>query len=133
MVSRMQRVIVLKALFSIVWNLISLVSETTDYQIVLAYSMTGCVIVLYVEVRISFAIAIVTEVDTEVLGVSEEELSKMLLMTKIMIPRQECIFKAMDKNECKANLNTLCKAIYNTLFEWILSRLESALNPPVEM
>lgn len=67
------------------------------------------------------------------LNVTPKELKEMLLFTKIMIPRQEVIIKAMDKNDCRANLATLCKAIYNSIFEWILSKLETALNPPIQM
>lgn len=57
----------------------------------------------------------------------------MLLYSKIVIPRQDPILKVQDKNECRANRNTLCKAIYNSIFEWILSKLEKELNPPLDM
>ena len=39
----------------------------------------------------------------------------------------------MDKSDCRANLHTLCKAIYNSLFDWILTKFETVLNPPLGM
>ena len=70
---------------------------------------------------------------SEILGLPSEDFKKMLLFNMIQIPRQEPIFKPMDKHDCKANLHTLCKAVYNSLFEWILSKLEAILNPPLDL
>lgn len=55
LVSRVQPVIVLSAWFCMVCSFVVLVSDMMGDQIVLAYSMIGRVIVLYVVVSVSLA------------------------------------------------------------------------------
>ena len=54
LVSRVHPVIVRRALFCTVCSFLMLVSDVMGDQIVLAYSMTGRVIVLYVVASVSF-------------------------------------------------------------------------------
>ncbi len=53
----------------------------------------------------------------------------MLLYSKILIPRQDAILKVMDAADCMANRNTLCKAIYSSIFDYILGKLQAELSP----
>lgn len=39
------------------------------------------------------------------------------------------IFKTYKKDQCIGHRNTLCKAIYNMIFEFILYKIQITLNP----
>ena len=41
----------------------------------------------------------------------------------------EIMYKPYKKNDCIGNRNTLCKAIYNSIFEFILYKVQLSLNP----
>jgi len=56
LVSMVQPVIILNALFCVIWSFCMLVSETTGDQIVLAYSIAGKIRDLHVASRVSFCI-----------------------------------------------------------------------------
>jgi len=53
-VSMVQPVIILNALFCVIWSFCMLVSETTGVQMVLAYSIVGTIRDLCVANRVSF-------------------------------------------------------------------------------
>ncbi len=40
----------------------------------------------------------------------------------------QVMFKAYNKDGCIGHRNTLCKAIYNSLFEFILYKIQISLN-----
>lgn len=41
----------------------------------------------------------------------------------------QVIFKAYKKDGCQGHRNTLCKAIYNAIFEFILQKIQLKLRP----
>jgi len=53
LVSMVQPVIILSALFCVIWSFCMVVSETTGDQMVLAYSFVGKIKDLYVAIRVS--------------------------------------------------------------------------------
>src|SRR6476469_97512 len=55
-VSAVQAVIILSAVFWVVWSLLRFVSEMMDDQRVFPYSMTGRVMVLQVAISVSFCL-----------------------------------------------------------------------------
>lgn len=65
----------------------------------------------------------------KILNIDALEFQRMLLYSKILIPRQEAILKVMDAANCMANRNTLCKAIYSSIFDYILGKLQAELSP----
>ena len=44
------------------------------------------------------------------------------------MPKQ-VIMKSLDKNECVLNRNTLCKVLYNCIFESIINKMNEAMTP----
>lgn len=63
------------------------------------------------------------------LGVTPAQLEKLLLFERKVILK-ETSYKAYSKEGCIANRNTLCKAVYNAAFEFIVHKIQQALNPP---
>lgn len=66
----------------------------------------------------------------KVLKVDEATLKRLLLFEKKVFKGEEAVFKAYSKNGCVANRNTLSKALYNSVFEFIIYKVQMALNPP---
>lgn len=62
------------------------------------------------------------------LGLKEEDLEKILLFEKKKFMK-EFTFSAYNKNKSYANTNTLAKAIYNAIFEFILYKIQISLKP----
>ncbi len=62
------------------------------------------------------------------LQIEEPELQKILLFEKKKFLK-EYTFTAYNKNKCIANINTLSKAIYNAIFEFILFKIQKSLEP----
>lgn len=56
---------------------------------------------------------------SETLGVEHKALEKMLLFEKKKFLK-EYTHSPFKKQECRSNRNTICRAIYNSIFEFIL-------------
>lgn len=65
----------------------------------------------------------------KVLRIEEAALKKLILFEKKVFKGEEAVFKAYSKNGCEANRNTLAKALYNSVFEFIIYKVQIALNP----
>lgn len=65
----------------------------------------------------------------KVLRVEEAELKRLLLFEKKVFKGEEAVFKAYSRSGCLANRNTLAKALYNSVFEFIIYKVQIALNP----
>jgi myosin heavy subunit len=63
-----------------------------------------------------------------ILTIKESDLEKMLLFEKKIILK-EMSYSAYNKNKCITNANTLSKAIYNAIFEFILFKIQKSLKP----
>lgn len=57
-------------------------------------------------------------------------MKKLLLFEKKIFKNEEAVFKAYSRAGCIANRNTLAKALYNAVFEFIIFKVQAALNPP---
>ncbi len=66
---------------------------------------------------------------SKILKVTEADLKKIILFEKKVFKNENAVFKAFNRNGCIANRNTLCKAIYNSIFEFIIYKIQKALNP----
>ena len=64
----------------------------------------------------------------ECLGVSGGALERLLLVERKLMGK-EVFDKPYSKQGCVANRNTLCKAVYNAVFEFIVHKIQSALSP----
>lgn len=42
---------------------------------------------------------------------------------------KEVIMKSLDKSECIFNRNTLCKVIYNGIFESVINKMNEVMTP----
>lgn len=62
------------------------------------------------------------------LSIAEGSLEKILLYEKRKFLK-EITYSAYNKSLCIANINTLSKAIYNAIFEFILFQINNSLNP----
>jgi myosin heavy subunit len=63
-----------------------------------------------------------------VLEIKEGELKRVLLQEKKIMHKDVCL-KPYSKAGCIGNRNTICKAIYNAMFEFIIYKIQKALNP----
>ena len=64
---------------------------------------------------------------SKMLGVSMESLEKMLLFEKKVILK-EVTYKPYSKIGCFSNRNTLSKSLYNSIFEFIIYKVQLALS-----
>ena len=62
------------------------------------------------------------------LDVPEENFEKMLLFEKKHFLK-EFTYSPYNKDKCYGNINTLSKAIYNSIFEFILHKIQISLQP----
>ena len=62
------------------------------------------------------------------MSITPESLEKILLFEK-KVMLKEVSHKAFGKLACIANRNTLSKAIYNSIFEFTIYKIQIALNP----
>jgi myosin heavy subunit len=62
------------------------------------------------------------------LGTKEGDLHKLLLFEKKVILK-ELSYSPYNKSKCIANANTLSKAIYNGIFEFVLQKIQKSLKP----
>ncbi len=58
----------------------------------------------------------------------EESLEKILVFEK-RVMMGEVMYKAYTKEGCEGHRNTFCKAIYNSIFEFILEKIQVKLRP----
>jgi len=65
----------------------------------------------------------------KVLRVEEPHLRKLILFEKKVFKNEEAVFKAYSRAGCVGNRNTLAKALYNAVFEFIIFKVQLALNP----
>ena len=55
-------------------------------------------------------------------------MEEAILISKLRIGR-DVTDRPFDKNDCMGSRNTLCRAIYNTIFNSIITQINEALNP----
>jgi myosin-1 len=60
--------------------------------------------------------------------VKEADLEKILLFEKKQFLK-EFTFSPYSKSKCISNSNTLSKAIYNSIFEFIIYKIQKSLKP----
>lgn len=68
------------------------------------------------------------EVICRLLDLNQDELKIVLLFKKIVVVNEIC-HKPFDVDQCNHAKNTLSKALYDNLFNWLVNKLNENIKP----